>query len=158
MIAEDAVCHIHVPTRTHACEFEGIQYVFCSEQYRERIVANQRLYIGFPGPKAPAQQGMEVINKRSLISSEPLGDVQYRQAKQALLSMMGMQAVRIEANKIEVQYDLMQVTTEQIAERLNTTGSELGGGWVARLKFAFINYQEECEISSPEARDGEFCH
>lgn len=158
MIADDPVCHMPVPTTSYACELEGIQYVFCSEQCRERFVANPRLYIGFPGHKAPAQQGTEIIRRRTLILSEPLDAVQSEQVKHALLSMMGIREICIDGNTFDIQYDLMQVNTEQIAERLNTVGSELGGGWVERLKFAFINYQEECEISSLEVRHGKSCH
>ncbi len=158
MNAEDPVCHMEVPTTSHACEYEGIQYAFCSEQCRERFLANPRLYIGLPGHKAPAQQGREVIKKRSLMLSEPLDAVQAGQVKQALLSMMGIQAVHIEANKIEIQYDLIQVTTEQIADKLTFIGSELGGGWVDRLKQAFINYREECEIGSLEVENKKGCH
>ncbi len=51
MNAEDPVCHMEVPTTSHACEYEGIQYAFCSEQCRERFLANPRLYIGLPGHK-----------------------------------------------------------------------------------------------------------
>ncbi len=158
MNAEDPVCHMEVPTTSHACEYEGIQYAFCSEQCRERFLANPRLYIGLPGHKAPAQQGREVIKKRSLMLSEPLDAVQAGQVNQALLSMMGIQAVHIEANKIEIQYDLIQVTTEQIADKLTFIGSELGGGWVDRLKLAFINYREECEIGSLEVENKKGCH
>lgn len=90
--------------------------------------------------------------------SEPLDAVQSEQVKHALLSMMGIQAVRIEANKIEIQYDLMQVTTEQIAEKLSFIGSELGGDWIDRLKLAFINYLEECEVGSLEVANKKGCH
>lgn len=158
MNAEDPVCHMQVTATSHACEYEGIQYAFCSEQCRERFLANPRLYIGLPGHKAPAQQSQEVIKKRSLILSEPLNAVQSVQVKHALLSMMGIQTVRIEANKIEIQYDLMQVTTEQIADKLTLIGSYLGGGWVDRLKLAFINYQEECEIGNLEVCHDASCH
>lgn len=158
MNAKDPVCHMQVPIMSNACEYEGVHYAFCSEQCRVRFLANPRLYIGLPGHKAPAQQGKEVIKKRTLMLSESLDAVQSEQVKKALLSMMGIQTVRIEANKIEIQYDLMQVTTEQIADKLTLIGSDLGGGWVDRLKLVFINYQEECEIGSLEIANKKGCH
>jgi YHS domain-containing protein/copper chaperone CopZ len=158
MIDEDPVCHMQVTSTLITSEYEGIHYAFCSAQCRERFLANPRLYIGLPGRKAPAQQGREVIKKRSLMLSEPLDAVQAGQVKQALLSMMGIQAVHIEANKIEIQYDLIQVTTEQIADKLTFIDSELGVGWVDRLKLAFINYREECEIGSLEVENKKGCH
>lgn len=158
MNAKDPVCHMQVPITSNACEYEGIRYAFCSEQCRERFQANPRLYIGLPGHKAPAQQGSEVIKKRSLMLSEPMDAVQSGQVKHALLSMMGIQAVRIEENKIEIQYDLMQVTTEQIADKLSLIGADLGGDWIDRLKLAFINFQEECEVGNLEVHREKSCH
>ena len=158
VIVEDPVCHMQVPSASFALEYTGMHYAFCSEQCRERFLANPRIYIGLPGHKAPAQQGKEVIKRRSLVLSDPLDAVQAGQVKDALFSMMGMQAVRIEANKIEIQYDLMQLTAEQIADKLNFIGSGLGGGWTDRLIRAFINYQEECEIGNLEVENKKGCH
>jgi hypothetical protein len=44
----------------------------------------------------------------------------------------------------------MQVTAEQIADKLTLIGAGLGEGWVDRLKLAFINNLEEIEINSLE--------
>lgn len=59
---------------------------------------------------------------------------------------------------IEIQYDLMQVTAEQIADGLALTGASLGGGWIDRLKLGFVNYQEEIEISGLEVDNKKCCH
>jgi 5,10-methylenetetrahydrofolate reductase len=75
-----------------------------------------------------------------------------------LLSMMGVHEVCIDGNKIEIQYDLVQVTAEQIADQLALTGANLGSGWVDRLKMAFINYKEECEIGGLEVDNTKGCH
>ena len=154
----DPVCHMEVPETSFAIEFEGIHRAFCSEQCKERFLANPRLYIGFPGHKAPAQQGREVIKKCSLMLSEPLDAAQSEQIKHALFSMMGIHAICIDGRKIEIKYDLMQVTVEQIADQLALIGACFGGGWVDRLKLAFINYQEECEIGSLEFESNKGCH
>lgn len=78
--------------------------------------------------------------------------------KRELLSMMGIIEICIEGDKIEIQYDLMQVTAEQISDKLALIGAELGGGWIDHLKLAFINYQEECEIGSLEVANKRRCH
>ena len=60
--------------------------------------------------------------------------------KNALLEMMGVLDICIDGDKIEIQYDLMQIDAEQIAVQLALIGTDLGRGWVDRLKLAFINY------------------
>ena len=149
-IVKDPVCHMEVASASFATEYAGGHYAFCSAQCKERFLASPHLYIGFPGRKAPAQEGKEVIKRHRFLLSAPLDAIQAEQVKQALLEMMGMHEVYIEEDKIEIQYDLMQVTAEQIVDKLALIGANLGGGWGDRLKLAFINNLEEIEISSLE--------
>ena len=154
---KDYVCHMQVPSTSFATEYAGCHYAFCSAQCKERFLANPHLYIGFPGRKAPAQEGKQVIKCRRLLLSEPLDATQAKQVKQALLEMMGIDEICIEGYKIEIQYDLMQVTAEQIADKLALIGANLGGGWIDRLKLAFINNLEEIEINSLEVEKKKKC-
>jgi len=147
-IVKDPVCHMQVPAASFATEYAGGHYAFCSAQCRERFLANPHLYIGFPGNKAPAQEGKEIIKRRRLLLSAPLDAKQAEQVKRALLEMMGIHEIFIDGGKIEIQYDLIQVTAEQIADKLALIGADLGGGWIDSLKLAFINNLEEIEISS----------
>lgn len=155
---KDPVCHMEVTSTSFATEYAGIHYAFCSAQCMERFLANPHLYTGFPGRKSPAQKGNEVIKQRRMVLSAPLDAQQAEFVKQALLEMMGIIETCIEGDKIEIQYDLMQVTTGQISDKLALIGTELGGGWIDRLKLAFINYQEECEIGSLEVANKRRCH
>ena len=155
---KDPVCHMQVPSVSFAIENAGINYAFCSVQCRERFLANPHLYTGFPGMKSPAQAGKQVIKCRRLSLSAPLDAIQSKQVKNTLLEMMGVLDICIDGDKIEIQYDLMQTDVEQITVQLALIGTDLGRGWVDRLKLAFINYQEECEISSLEVNDTKGCH
>lgn len=157
-VLKDPVCHMEVHATLFATEYAGIPYAFCSAQCKERFLANPHLYVGLPGHKAPAQQGEKVIKSRRLVLSTPLDVMQAEQVKRALLNMMGIHEICIDGDKVEIQYDLMQVTAAQIADKLVLIGADLGGGWVDRLKLAFINYQEECEIGSLEVVDKKGCH
>ena len=157
-IVKDPVCHMDVASTSFATEYAGIHYSFCSAQCKERFLASPHLYIGFPGRKAPAQEGKKVIKRRRLLLLAPLDAAQAEQVKQALLEMMGIHEVCIEGDKIEIQYDLVQVTAEQIADKLALIGADLGGGWIDRLKLAFINNLEEIEISSLEVENKKCCH
>ena len=71
--------------------------------------------------------------------------------------MMGIHEIFIEGDKIEIQYDLIQVTAEQIADKLALIGAGLGDGWIDRLKLAFINNLEEIEINSLEVENKKKC-
>ncbi len=154
---EDPVCHMQIPSTSFATEHAGSHYAFCSAQCKERFLANPHLYIGFPGRKAPAQLGEKVIKKRRLLLSAPLDAKQAEQVTKSLLEMMGIQEVCIEGDKIEIQYDLIQVTAEQIADKLALIGADLGTGWLDRFKLAFINNLEEIEINSLEVEKKKKC-
>lgn len=154
---EDHVCHMQVPLTSFATEFAGSHYAFCSAQCKERFLANPRLYVGFPGRKAPAQEGKQVIKCRRLLLSASLDAIQAEQVKNALNEMMGILEVCIDGKKLEIQYDLIQITAEQIAGKLGLIGANLGGGWIDRLKLAFINNLEEIEINSLEVEKKKKC-
>jgi YHS domain-containing protein/copper chaperone CopZ len=156
-MVKDPVCHMEIPAASFATEYAGIHYAFCSAQCKKRFLANPYLYTGFPGHKAPAQQGKEIIKQRRMMLSAPLDAEQTALVKRALLEMMGVREIHIESDKIKIQYDLMQVTAEQIADKLALIGTELGSGWMDRLKLAFIHYQEECEVGSLEVENKK-CH
>jgi len=149
---------MEVAATSFATEYAGIAYAFCSAQCKERFLANPQLYIGFPGHKAPAQKGRKIIKQRRLLLSVPLDAMQAEQVKRALLEMMGIHKVCIEGDKLEIQYDLIQVTAGQIADKLALIGAGLGGGWMDRLKMAFINYLEETEMSGLEVENKKGCH
>jgi YHS domain-containing protein len=154
---KDYVCQMQVPSTSFATEYAGGHYAFCSAQCKERFLANPHLYIGFPGRKAPAQEGKQVIKRRRFMLSETLDATQAEQVKQVLQEMMGMHEIFIDGNEIEIQYDLMQVTVEQIADKLSSIGANPGGGWIDRLKLAFINNLEEIEINSLEVEKKKKC-
>ncbi|MBI5006056.1 MAG: YHS domain-containing protein [Nitrosomonadales bacterium] len=155
---KDPVCHMDVPATSFPVEYEGIHFAFCSAQCKERFQANPHLYIGSPGRKAAAQQGKQIIKQRRMVLSAPLDSGQADVVKRALREMMGIIDICIEDKEIDIRYDLIQVTVGQIADRLASVGSELGSGWMERLKLAFINYQEECEIGNLEVDSGKRCH
>lgn len=147
---EDYVCHMQVPPTSFPVEYGGCCYAFCSEQCRQRFLENPHVYVGFPGRKAPGEEGAQIVKRRRFLLSEPLDAAQVEHVKEALLGMMGIQEVCIEGEQMEIQYDLMQATAEQIADRLALAGASLGGGWVDRLKLGFINFEEENEIGHLE--------
>lgn len=157
-IVKDPVCHMDVPASSFPIVYAGIHFAFCSAQCQERFQANPHLYTGYPGKKSPAQSGKEILKRRRMVLAEPLNAQQGELVKRKLLEMMGIKSVCIEGDKIEIEYDLMQATVEQIAEQLALIDTELGGDWINRLKLGFINYLEDCEIGSLEVTNKNRCH
>jgi YHS domain-containing protein len=158
-LVKDPVCQMQVLAASFATEYSGIKYAFCSEQCQDRFLANPHLYIGFPGHKAPAQEGVEVVKFRKIRLASSLDMAQAQQIHKALTDMMGVREVHIDGNKLEVRYDLIQVTEEQIENKLVSFGAALGQGWTDRIRRAFTHFKEETEVGSLEVTKGKkSCH
>lgn len=156
-LVQDPVCHMQVPAASFATEYSGIKYAFCSTQCRDRFLANPHLYTGFPGHKAPGQEGLVVVKCRKMHLDCPLDAAQAQLIYDALAGMMGVQDVHLDGDKLEIRYDLMQVTSEQIENKLASVGTALGQGWADRLKRAFIHFEEESEIGNLEVTKSKKC-
>lgn len=146
----DPVCGMEVEPHQHSLTHEGIRYAFCSSQCRERFELNPHLYIGFPGQRAPKQEGKEVIKKRRFRTEAALEPAEAEQLRKELSSMMGVLEVQVENDMVVVTYDLLQATAAQLETRLGEIGLKLGGTWSERLRAAFVHYLEEGEVESLE--------
>jgi YHS domain-containing protein len=149
-LVKDVVCGMEVNPHQYETHYLQMQFAFCSEQCRDRFVANPHLYIGRPGHPAPKQRGEEVIKKRRLRLASPLPLDKAALLIQALQAMMGVKSVVIEGDKLDITYDLLQATTEQIEAQMIDIGVRLGEDWAERLRRAFVHYEEECEIGNLE--------
>lgn len=159
ILAKDPVCHMQVSASSFDTEYSGMTFAFCSEQCRDRFLSNPHLYIGFSGQKAPAQEGVEVVKCRKIRLAYPLDATQSQQIHDALTSMMGVQDVHIDGDNLEIRYDLIQVTAEQIENNLLSVGASLGQGWADRLRRAFTHFEEESEVDNLEVtKNKKSCH
>ncbi|WP_435626490.1 YHS domain-containing protein [Candidatus Ferrigenium straubiae] len=150
MLIEDYVCGMQVNEGENQIMYRGGAYSFCSMQCRERFQANPHLYVGLPGQKAPKQEGRSVIKQRRLRLAQPLSSGQEKMLVDALQTMMGIQAVSAEGERVAITYDLLQATEEQIENKLAEIGIQLGEGFADRLRRAFVHYEEECEAGNLE--------
>ena len=149
---KDPVCGMEVDAKQLDTVYLGIHYAFCSTQCQDRFAANPHLYIGHPGHQAPKQQGKEVLKRRRLALGMALSADQAVRIERKLEEMMGMQAVAVEGDCLEITYDLLQATEQQIEAKLTEAGVALGEGWAERLRRAFVQYLEEREVDSLECR------
>ncbi len=148
------VCHMAVAPDQYARRYLGMRFAFCSAQCRERFDANPHLYVGRPGHPAPAQRGESVLKERVLRLAKPLEPDQADRVVAALKAMMGIHEVVVEGDRIRIRYDLLQVTAEQIEQRLAGIGNALEAGLGETLRRAFIHFLEETELASL-AEEGE---
>ena len=158
MLTKDVVCGMQVDSDVNQIVYRGIAYAFCSKQCQERFLANPHLFVGMPGQKAPKQEGVSVIKQRRLRLAQALSPDQCKALDDALQAMMGIQSVSIDGDSVVITYDLLQVSVEQVEEKLAEIGVQLGEGWTERLRRAFVHYEEECEIGNLEVHKGKYVH
>jgi len=150
-MVKDPVCGMDVDPAQLETVYEGIHYAFCSEQCRQRFIANPHLYIGVPGEKAPKQKGMELFKRRRFQLDAPLAPQEAAVLTEALGAMMGVKAVDIQGdNMVTITYDLLQATADQLEAKMAEAGAKLGEGWAERLRRDFVHYIEECEVGNLE--------
>lgn len=145
------VCGMGVDQLNHEVIFQKMHFAFCSEQCKARFQAHPHLYIGYPGQKAPKQEGQVLLKRRRLHLAQPLSVEGEALVQELLAALMGVSNVAATADKIEVTYDLLQVSLEDLEKVLSEVGVCLGGDWAQRLRRALIHESEEWEIDAHEA-------
>lgn len=151
---KDPVCGMLVAPQQNAITYQGLHFAFCSEQCKQRFLANPHLYVGVAGEQAPRQRGKQVLKRRHLRLDKPLTTLEAQRVGEELLAMMGVYAVDVAGDELSITYDLLQVTAEQIESTLLKSGTGLGQGLGEQLRRAFIHYLEESEVENLEVRPG----
>ena len=160
------VCYMKIDSGSLSANFDGIEYRFCSQQCRERFIANPYLYTGRKGSPSVKQCGAVIYKKRTLKLAEIIPFEVAEELKQLINTMMGIKSIYISNNNIEITYDLLQVTAEQIEKVIEHASQEIEGknksllssGWGEKVKRAFISYLEETELDNLEEEPKPQCH
>ena len=151
---KDVVCGMNVNSDDISLNYQGSHYVFCSDQCLERFQLNPHLYVGYPGSEAPKHAGVVVLKKRRLKLAEPFPQEVSDQFIEYIEAMMGINAIEINGNCIEITYDLLQATELQIEKKITEAGIVLGDDLTEKIRRAFVHFMEETEVESLEARPG----
>jgi YHS domain-containing protein len=154
----DPVCGMVVDANENAVEYQLMHFAFCSLQCKERFLKNPHLYIGQGGRKAPKQEGQAVFKQRRLKLDRPLPPEMLVTVLDAVQAMMGIERIEIDGDIINITYDLLQATEEQIESEIAQAGAALGGEWSEQLRRAFVHYLEETEIESLAASTSSHGH
>lgn len=169
----DVVCAMTVDENENPLSHRGIHYAFCSQQCRERFLARPNLYIGSRPGSTQGKAGAATIRRRRVLFGTPLTRAQFGQLRDGLQAMMGVLEVRVAADanaracglaagepdagggidRIEVTYDLLQATFEQIGRKISETGVVADAGGSERLRRDFVRYLEECDLDDLEIGD-----
>lgn len=149
----DPVCGMEVKPHQNEIIYLEVAYAFCSPQCQQRFLANPHLYVGAPGQPAAKQQGKAIIKSRRIHLGAPLTREEADTLTRELHEMMGISRVTVEDDHLEIVYDLLQATAEQIELKLVELGARMGENWAERLQRAFVHYEEECELGNLEAEE-----
>jgi len=147
---KDPVCGMWVAKHDHEASYQQMPFAFCSEQCRTRFLAHPHLYIGYPGAAAPKQEGKVAFKRRRVHLQQALSVEGEAIIDRMLRDLMGVTSVTVAGDTIEITYDLLQVSLEELEVALVETGARLGKGWAERLRRALINASEETEINASE--------
>ncbi len=148
----DPVCGMPVDPGARQVEYRHMRFAFCSDQCRERFLANPGLYVGVPGTRAPKQEQQVVMKTRCIPLESPLPTPVKARLEEALRAMMGVEEVRVDDRMLEVRYDLLQATARQIEETVLRVGAELDDRWRERIRRGFIHFIEEERLASMEVQ------
>lgn len=170
---KDVVCAMMVDENENPLIHRGVRYAFCSQQCRERFLARPNLYIGARPGSMPGKAAAATIRRRRVLFGTPLTRAQFGELRDGLQAMMGVRDVRIATDAvggasamaagepradggidvIEVTYDLLQVTFDQLARKISERGLGTDAGAAEKLRRDFVRYLEECDLDDLEIGD-----
>jgi len=149
------VCGMDIQDKRIHVQHLGNVYVFCSCQCRENFQKHPGLYIG---SHAVQREGRNILKHRVFRIDPPLDEEQIKTVQKAITSMMGIEAMKVETNRIEITYDLMQATAKQIEDAIAEVGATLGQRLADRIKQGWIHYTEENELDNFESAPRACCN
>lgn len=157
LFGHDPVCLMDVQSDEYSTTYQSHQYVFCSEQCQQRFKTNPHLYVGSPGHKAPKYEIGKLSKKRSLKLMGEISKQQTSEIVQTLKMLMGVEDVYIENNCVHITYDLLQLTQEQIENKIRALNN-IDDAWFEGIKRICTHYKEASELANLEQVTHKHCH
>ena len=141
----DPVCGMTVSDGAHTTVYHGVTFHFCSAQCLAHFLEAPALFAG-----AVRGEDIRAMPKRRLlrIATGAALDETCRR----LQAMMGVSAIRAEADRLHIDYDLRQVSLSQIEAEIEAAGVILKGGLHA-LRRSLWRFTEHNELQNA-ARTG----
>ena len=152
------VCLMVTDTAAIEYLYQGLNLKFCSEQCMQRFVANPELYIGGVRKPSVKYRIKNIKKHRVIYLKRNITDNVANRICQTLNTMMGIHCINIHNNKVEITYDLLQATLQQIETQIELVEPCLSLNWFRRMHRAFIHYKEETELENLEQEKKYSCH
>ncbi len=147
------VCGMSVIDAMHTVQYHKMEFQFCSAQCKETFMLNPTLYSsGFK------ENRMEIIKKCWLLLDQKNETMSLPRVENSLKSMMGVKTVLFDMPRLELAYDLMQTSLNQIIKELIKEDVCLDHGILSRMKRAWIIYKEKNEIDNMKRGSGACCN
>jgi len=137
------VCGMKAAAEVAPVKQQKEYFYFCSEQCRETFIVHPALY-----NLQVEKKRNEILKRRTMRLASALDGEITDLIRSYLMDMMGLKTVKIDGNKIQITYDLLQVTENQIEKALMEVGVQLGEGWLERLRRAWVHDGEESELDN----------
>jgi len=149
------VCGMGTTDSAICADYLGIEYHFCMQQCRENFLARPKLYVG---KQSLAKTGRQIIKRRKFTLEQPLVGMRREDLMLALNQLMSVRNVSIAGNRVEIDYNLLELNAGQIEATLEKAGASMGAGWAERLKRGWIHYTEENELDNLASGDAACCN
>jgi len=150
-----SVCGMDAKDSTICAEYFGITHHFCTLQCHDNFLAHPKLYIG---KQAPVNIGRKLIKQRSFLLDEPMRDEQRDPLIALLHTLMSVQDVCIEGNRVSIAYNLLEIHAAQIEAALEQAGASMSSSWAERLKRGWVHYIEDNELDHLARGDMACCN
>lgn len=154
------VCNMSVADNTISAVYRGLEFWFCSTQCRNRFKLIPELFIGDPKHgKSAKQLGISVEKQRTFRLAVPEDKSVQELIAARLGSLMGVNAVNITANTLEIDYDLVQISLEDIEKTLREMQVGITASWLDKFRQVFAHFSEDNQLYSlkhPTKHSG--CH
>jgi len=143
------VCQMAVVDDTYKSILRGMTFWLCSKQCQDRFSQKPSLYVGDPKHgKSAKQHGIKVQKTRVINLQLPDNAESVSLLIQSLMSLMGVQQAKVNQGQLEIEYDLLQVSLEDIENQIKSIGVELSQSWLDKIHEAFIHFHEEGQLDN----------
>ncbi|MDF1588085.1 MAG: hypothetical protein P1P93_02870 [Gammaproteobacteria bacterium] len=143
------VCEMLVSDNAFSIKFRGLDLWFCSQQCLDRFNQRPSLYIGDPKHgKAAKQHGTKVQKHRRIRLELPDNDEFKTKLLEGLNSLMGITQTRINQNVLEIEYDLVQVSLEDVEQFILASGVNIEQSWLDKVHDALVHFSEEGQLDN----------
>lgn len=143
------VCEMSVADNKLSVNFRGIDLWFCSQQCQDRFNQRPSLYIGDPKHGKSVKQHGVRVNKQRLIKLE-LPDNEGFKIKliNGLNSLMGVTQAKINQKVLEIEYDLVQISLDEIEHYILASGVDMEQSWLDKVHDTLLHLSEEGELGN----------